>query len=72
MITLVRKEFDKGNDSRKKVTDKAGTKPRDIIKAFRTAPEVAPRSKPSDVHSDQIIAASKNYSEHAHTQGGDQ
>jgi type I restriction enzyme R subunit len=39
IVTLVREEFGKGNDFCKKVTYKAGAKPEDIIKAFRTAPE---------------------------------
>ncbi|GAB5561836.1 MAG: type I restriction-modification enzyme R subunit C-terminal domain-containing protein [Synoicihabitans sp.] len=39
IVTLVREEFGKGNDFCKKVTYKAGAKPEEIIKAFRTAPE---------------------------------
>ncbi|WP_411847433.1 DEAD/DEAH box helicase family protein [Roseibacillus persicicus] len=39
IVNLVREEFGKGNDFCKKVTYKAGGKPEDIIKAFRTAPE---------------------------------
>lgn len=39
IVTHVREEFGKGNDFCKKVTYKAGAKPEDIIKAFRTAPE---------------------------------
>jgi len=39
IVTICREEFGKGNDFCKKVTYKAGGKPEDIIKAFRTAPE---------------------------------
>lgn len=39
IVTHVREEFGKGNDFCKKVTYKAGAKPEEIIKAFRTAPE---------------------------------
>ena len=39
IVALVREEFGKGNDFCKKVTYKAGAKPEEIIKAFRTAPE---------------------------------
>ncbi len=39
IVNLVRQEFGKGNDFCKKVTYKAGAKPEEIIKAFRTAPE---------------------------------
>ncbi|WP_411845620.1 DEAD/DEAH box helicase family protein [Roseibacillus persicicus] len=47
IVTHVREEFGKGNDFCKKVTYKAGAKPEDIIKAFRTAPEK--RRKPVGV-----------------------
>ncbi len=39
IVHIVREEFGKGNDFCKKVTYKAGSKPEEIIKAFRTAPE---------------------------------
>jgi len=39
IVDMVRKEFAKGNDFCKKVTYKAGGKPEDIIKAFKTSPE---------------------------------
>ncbi len=38
IVTIVREEFGKGNDFCKKVTYKAGAKPEEIIKAFRTDP----------------------------------
>ncbi|HKK17673.1 MAG TPA: DEAD/DEAH box helicase family protein, partial [Opitutales bacterium] len=38
IVKLAREEFGKGNDFCKKVTYKAGAKPDDIIKAFRTDP----------------------------------
>ena len=39
IVTIVREEFGKGNDFCKKITYKAGAKPEEMIKAFRTAPE---------------------------------
>jgi len=39
IVKIVQEEFGKGHDFCKKVTYKAGAKPEDIIKAFRTAPE---------------------------------
>lgn len=39
IVTIVREEFGKGNDFCKKITHKAGGKPEELIKAFRTAPE---------------------------------
>jgi len=39
IVTIVREEFAKGNDFCKKVTYKAGSKPEELIKAFRTSPE---------------------------------
>ena len=39
IVMIVREEFGKGNDFCKKITYKAGAKPEQLIKAFRTAPE---------------------------------
>ncbi|MDQ8199677.1 type I restriction-modification enzyme R subunit C-terminal domain-containing protein [Pelagicoccus enzymogenes] len=39
IVTIVREEFAKGNDFCQKITYRAGAKPEDLIKAFRTAPE---------------------------------
>ncbi|WPJ97523.1 type I restriction-modification enzyme R subunit C-terminal domain-containing protein [Coraliomargarita algicola] len=39
IVHLVREEFGKGNDFCQKITYRAGAKPEDLIKAFRTAPE---------------------------------
>ncbi|MGJ8641520.1 MAG: DEAD/DEAH box helicase family protein [Opitutaceae bacterium] len=39
IVHLVREEFGKGNDFCQKITYRAGSKPEDLIKAFRTAPE---------------------------------
>ncbi len=39
IVNIVREEFAKGNDFCQKITYRAGAKPEDLIKAFRTAPE---------------------------------
>jgi len=39
IVNIVREEFGKGSDFCKKITYKAGAKPEQMIKAFRTAPE---------------------------------